>query len=171
MLTFFSCACWLSVCLLWINVYLDFLPPPFFCFCRATSAAYGNSQARVKLELQLPAYIIAPATRDPSHICNLHNSSLQRQFLNPLTKIRDRTYNLTDTSQVCNLLSHNGNSILPILLIELFAFLILSCMSCFVYFEISTFLVSPFSNILSQSIGHLFILFMVSTGTQACKFD
>ena len=34
--------------------------------------AYGISQARVKLELQLPAYTTATANPDPSHICDLH---------------------------------------------------------------------------------------------------
>ena len=29
-LSIFSCLCWSSVCLLWRNVYLWFLPPPFF---------------------------------------------------------------------------------------------------------------------------------------------
>ena len=32
----------------------------------------------VQLELQLPAYITATATPDPSRVCNLHNSSWQR---------------------------------------------------------------------------------------------
>ena len=34
----------------------------FFCFFRATLVAYGCSQARGKLELQLPAYTTATAT-------------------------------------------------------------------------------------------------------------
>ena len=41
----------------------------------------------VKLELQLPAYVTATATWDPSHDCNLHHS----QILNPLSKARNRT--------------------------------------------------------------------------------
>ena len=35
--------------------------------------AYGSSQARVKLELQLPTY--ATAMQDLSCVCNLHHSS------------------------------------------------------------------------------------------------
>ena len=54
----------------------------------------------VKSELQLPAYAIATATPDPSCICNLHHSSQQPQILNPLSKARDQTYILINTSQV-----------------------------------------------------------------------
>ena len=43
-------------------------------------------------------------------ICNLHHSSQQHQILNPLSKATDQTCILMDTSQVLNLLSHNGNS-------------------------------------------------------------
>ena len=48
----------------------------------------------VESELQLPAYPIATATRDPSHICNLHHSLRQHGTLNPLSEARDRTSNL-----------------------------------------------------------------------------
>ena len=39
---------------------------------------------------------------DPSCICHLHHSSWQRQILNALSKARDRTGILMDTSQVCD---------------------------------------------------------------------
>ena len=64
----------------------------------------------VELELQLPAYITATAKWDLSRICNLHCSSGKRRILNPLSKVRDRTDILTDTSRVHNPLSHNKNS-------------------------------------------------------------
>ena len=51
----------------------------------------------VKLELQLLAYTTA-TMRDTSCICDLHHSSQQRQILNPLSKDRDRTRVLMDTS-------------------------------------------------------------------------
>ena len=54
----------------------------------------------VESELQLLAYTTATATQDPSHICNLHRSSRQRQILNPLGKAWDGTCIRTDTSQV-----------------------------------------------------------------------
>ena len=60
----------------------------------AMPAAYGGSQARVSSELLLPTYTRAPATPDPSHVCNLFHSSQQCWSLNPLSKARDRTWNL-----------------------------------------------------------------------------
>ena len=54
----------------------------------------------VELELQLPAYTTATATRDPSHICDLHHSSQQCQILSPQSEARDWTCILMDTSRV-----------------------------------------------------------------------
>ena len=54
----------------------------------------------VEPELQLPTYPTATATQDPSHICDLHNSSWQRRILNPLSKARDRTRNLMVPSRI-----------------------------------------------------------------------
>ena len=50
-------------------------------------------------ELQLLASAIA--TQDPSHVCDLHYSSQQRQILNLLSEDIDRTQVLMDTSRVC----------------------------------------------------------------------
>ena len=58
--------------------------------------AYEDPRLGVKSELQLPATARATATRNLSHVCNLHHSSRQRQVLNPLSKARDRTHNLVD---------------------------------------------------------------------------
>ena len=54
----------------------------------------------VELELWLLAYTTATATRDPSHVYDLHHSSGQRQILNPLREARDQTCGLTDASQI-----------------------------------------------------------------------
>ena len=54
----------------------------------------------VELELQLPAYTTATGTWDLSHICNLHHSSWLCQIINPLSKARDQTHILMDTSRV-----------------------------------------------------------------------
>ena len=43
-----------------------------------------------------------------------------------------------------------------------FLLLLLNCVSCFYILEIKPFLVVPFSNIFSQSIGCPFVLFMVT---------
>uniref|UniRef100_A0A8C9BYP9 Uncharacterized protein n=1 Tax=Phocoena sinus TaxID=42100 RepID=A0A8C9BYP9_PHOSS len=45
-------------------------------------------------------------------------------------------------------------------------FLLLSCMSCLYIFEIKPFSVALFADIFSQSVGCLFILFMVSSSVQ-----
>ena len=65
---------------------------------------------RGESELQLPTYTTATAARDPSRICNRHQSSWQRRILNPPRGAKDRTLILTDTSWALNLLSHDGNS-------------------------------------------------------------
>ena len=72
----------------------------FFCLLRATPVAFGSSQARVELELQLPAYTTATATQDMSHVCNRHHSSWQCQIFNPLSKTRDPTRNLMVPSRI-----------------------------------------------------------------------
>ena len=65
----------------------------------------------VELELQLPAYATATAMPNPSQVSDLHHRSKQCWILNPLSKARDQTCILMDTSQVQNLLSHNGDSL------------------------------------------------------------
>ena len=54
----------------------------------------------IELELQVPAYTTATATRDLSHVCGLDHSSWQPRILNPLIEARDRTQILIDTNQV-----------------------------------------------------------------------
>ena len=72
----------------------------FICLFMATPTAYGNSHTGVESELQLPAYTTAKTTWDLSHVCNLHHSSQQCWLFNPLSKPRDGTHILMDTSQV-----------------------------------------------------------------------
>ena len=66
----------------------------------------------VKLEMHLPAYatFTAKATWGLSWVCNLHHSSWEHQILNPVSEASDWIHILMDTSQVHNLMSHNGNS-------------------------------------------------------------
>ena len=70
---------------------------------------------RVELELQLPAYAIARATRDPSNICNIHRSLWRRQILNLLSEattswIADRRGPNKHTGFITPL-NHDGNSL------------------------------------------------------------
>ena len=54
----------------------------------------------VELELQLQAYTIATAKWDLSHVCDLHHGSQQGQIHNPLSKARNQTHILMDTSWI-----------------------------------------------------------------------
>ena len=74
----------------------------FFVFSRfSTKPAWHMEVPRleVELELKLLAYTIPTATQDPSCIFDLHHSLGQRRILNPLSKPRDWTRVLMDTSQ------------------------------------------------------------------------
>lgn len=55
----------------------------------------------VESELQLLAHTTATATKDPSHVCNLHHSSWQYKILNPLSDARDWNLKLMVPSQIC----------------------------------------------------------------------
>ena len=54
----------------------------------------------IKLELQPLAYATATAMPDPSHVCDLYHSSQQYGIRNLLSKARDWTCVLMDTSQI-----------------------------------------------------------------------
>ena len=79
----------------------------FWQWCRIGPLAWGpilhhcQKYHNVATVVQLPAYTTVTATRDPSHVCKLHDSSQQRQILNPLCKARNQTLIFMDTSQIC----------------------------------------------------------------------
>ena len=72
-----------------------------YLFCILEPQVWQREVARlgVESELQLLSYATATATKDPSHFCELHHSSRQRQTLNPLREARDWTYILMDARQ------------------------------------------------------------------------
>ena len=74
----------------------------FFCLFRATTAVYRGSQARGLIRTAAAGlyHSHSTATWDPSHVFDLHHSLCQHQILNPLSKARDRTHVLMDTSWV-----------------------------------------------------------------------
>ena len=73
--------------IVWLGFFL--LGGCLFFLLRATSAAYGSSQALgVLWELQLPPTATATAMPDPSLVCNLHHSSWQCRIPNLLSKVR-----------------------------------------------------------------------------------
>ena len=53
--------------------------------------AYGSSQAKVPMELQLPAYTTAMAVGELNCICDLYHSSWQCQIPDSLSEAWDDT--------------------------------------------------------------------------------
>ena len=90
---------WLSQAPLLLLSQYDFVGSNFFFFF-----AFLGPEPRlgIELELQLLAYATATATAalDPSHVCDLHHSSRQCWIPNSLSKARDQTLVLMDTSQI-----------------------------------------------------------------------
>ena len=82
---------------------LSFFFFPLFClsFLEPHPRQVKIPRLGAESDLQPPTYATAPATRDPSRVCDLHHSSWQRQFLNPLSKSRDGSSNLTVPSRIC----------------------------------------------------------------------
>ena len=93
----------------WI-IFFSFFLFSFFLFQGHTCEHMEVPRLGVKLELQLPAYTTATATPGLSRICDLHHSSWQYLILNPLSKARDQTCVLMDTSRDLNPLRPIGNS-------------------------------------------------------------
>ena len=54
------------------------------CFLRLYLQHMAVPRIGFELELQLLAYTTATETQDPSHICELHHSSLKCQMLYPI---------------------------------------------------------------------------------------
>ena len=75
-----------------------------FCYLMPHRKHMEIPRLAVEWELQLLVY--TTVMLDLSHICDLHCNA--RQLLNLLSKVRDQTRILMDTSRVLNLLSHNG---------------------------------------------------------------
>ena len=69
-----------------------------FCFLGPNPRHVEVPRLGVESELQGLAY--TAATQDPSHVCDLYHISWQCQILNPLSKGRDQTRILMDTSRV-----------------------------------------------------------------------
>ena len=93
------------------NIYHYHKCSLFLVFSKAALTTYGGSQATGLIGAVTPAYATATATQDSSHVCDLHHSSQQCQILNSLSKAKDRTHILVDTSQVHQPLSTTGTPI------------------------------------------------------------
>ena len=82
---------------LWFFFFLFFF---FLVFLGLYPCHMEVARLLVELELVLPAYAIAIATPDLSPLCHVHYSSWPHWILNPLSKARDWTCVLMDTSQI-----------------------------------------------------------------------
>ena len=82
----------------------DILTPIFLLFLGGGAHLQHVEVPRLEVEseLQPPAYATATAMPDLSCVFHLRHSSRQHQILNPLSKARDPTLILMDTSQVRN---------------------------------------------------------------------
>ena len=73
----------------------------YFCLLGLYAQYMELSRLGVELELQLPAYDTATATWDLSCVCSLYHSSWQCWILYPLSRAKDQTHILMDTSWGC----------------------------------------------------------------------
>ena len=71
-----------------------------FVFCFLGPLHMEIPRVGVKSELQPLAYVIDTATRDRGLVCDLHHPSRQRRIPDPLSKARDQTHILMDTSRI-----------------------------------------------------------------------
>ena len=76
-----------------------FLQKPHFFF-RVTPTAYGNSQATGQIKAVATSLYHSHSNARPTYVFDLHHSSKQCRILDPLSKARDRTCVLMDTSQI-----------------------------------------------------------------------
>ena len=83
-----------------IYIWEDANVTSFFFFLGPHPQHMEFPRLGVKLELQLLAYSTATAMQDPSRVCDLHHHSWQRWIPDPLSKAKDWTCILMDTSQI-----------------------------------------------------------------------
>ena len=73
----------------------------FFLFCLKTPMAYGSSQVTGRIGAIAAGLCHSPTAWDLSHVGSLQHSSWQHQIPDPLSKARNQTCILMDTSRIC----------------------------------------------------------------------
>ena len=81
-----------------MDFFLKTLLSGFFFFFRSSQWHMEIPKLGVESGLQLPTYTTDTAMPNQSCICDLHHSSQQSQIHHPLSRARDQTHDLTDTS-------------------------------------------------------------------------
>ena len=87
-----------SVSVLFVFIFFYFLFLHIYLFSRAIHEAYQSSWTRGWIRAAAEGYVTATPDPHHIHICNLCCSSQQHQILNLLSKARDRTHILTETT-------------------------------------------------------------------------
>ena len=105
----------------WAELLVHF--PFFLLLFRATPATYGSSQARGRIGVTAAGLCHSHSNArselqglNQSCSWDLYQIFQQHYILNPLSRARDGTHILMDTSRILNLLSYSGNSCLFIFL-------------------------------------------------------
>ena len=106
----------------------------FFCFLGSHSQHMEVPRLRVASELQRPAYTIATAMLDLSHICDLHHSSWQHWILDPLSETRDWTCNLMVPSRIHFLCATRETPLVTFFILIIFSITSSFFVFCFVLF-------------------------------------
>ena len=83
-----------------LSVFYTFKSTPFLFFSFRADPLHMEVPGSGQIIVTAASLDTTTATRDPSHVCNLHPSSQQHWILNPLSEARDQTHIFMDTSQV-----------------------------------------------------------------------
>ena len=92
----------------------------YFNLFRATLTADGGSQVRCRIRVVAANLYHSHSNARSGRVCNLYHSSRQHWILNPLSKIRDQTWVLLDTSQIHFCWATTGTCVVYFLLLLLF---------------------------------------------------
>ena len=110
-----ACCMWIILCQM--NTELNWNIIEVFCLFllfMVKPEVFGSSQGRGQIGVWSFSCQPRPQPKqhpDPSCVCDLHHNSQHRWILNSLSKVRDWTRILMDTTWFLNLMIHNGNSL------------------------------------------------------------
>ena len=136
---------------------------PFF-FCLLGPQSQHMEVPRLGVESQLQLLACATATWDPSHVWNLPHSSQQCQIPNPLSKVRDRTGILIDTSWIC---FHSATTGTPV---NVYSKYLLPTLRVSTHFRNIVYLCHASLEFFSKGINHILVKCWHNFDTLHCIF-